>query len=267
MKFFAGKSKTALTLLAATILSLGALTACNKESATTSTSTKQDVAQPYNQGSTNVSTTEDLKNVSELAILVLSDLKTQLNLNDDELKAFAEGVNNFVNGKATTLTDEQGQALNTYLNARAQKVMLEALAVQAEANGKAGEEAMEKFLSDNPNAVKDESGIAYIIEEQGKGAQIRATDTVKVKYKGSFVDGRVFDQNQEGVEFPLNGVIPGFSEAITKLNVGGKIVVLIPPALAYGERGNQAIPPRSTLQFEIEVLDAKPQASTAPATK
>ncbi|RIY34303.1 FKBP-type peptidyl-prolyl cis-trans isomerase [Psittacicella gerlachiana] len=273
MKLFAGKTKSALTLVAATILALGTLTACNKETtqaqaSTTQTTQAQTANNQTKEGDQSVTATaEDLKNVSELAILVVNDLKTQLNLTDDELKAFAEGVQKFVSGSATELNQEQAQALTTYLNARAQKVMLDNLAVQAEANGKAGKEAMEKFAKDHPNAVKDESGIIYVIENQGKGEKIRATDTVKVKYKGSFVDGRVFDENQEGVEFPLNGVIPGFSEAITKLNVGGKILVLIPPQLAYGERGNQAIPPRSTLQFEIEVLSAKPEASTAPASK
>ncbi|RIY31320.1 hypothetical protein CJP74_07645 [Psittacicella melopsittaci] len=273
MKLFAGKRKTALTLLAASVIALGTLTACNKEDNTTaasSSTTTQAVAnnqQTNNEGQTVTATAEDLKYVKQLPQLMLTDLKTQLGLTDEELKAFAEGVNDYVNGKATELSQEDTQALITYLNGRAQKVMTENLAKQAEENRKVGAEAIEKFLADNKDAVKDETGFAYLIEKQGDGEKVRATDTVNVKYKGSFVDGRVFDQNDKGVEFPLSGVIPGFRDAITKLNVGGKIIAYLPPELAYGEQGNQAIPPASTLVFEIEVVSAKPQAAEAPAKK
>ncbi|MFC6277362.1 FKBP-type peptidyl-prolyl cis-trans isomerase [Psittacicella hinzii] len=271
MKFFTGKSKTALTLLAASILGLGLLSACNKDqantnsgSSTASVQSSQTSTQEDSKVSEKITTAEDLQNISDLAVFVLTDLKTQLELSDEELKSFVASANKFVDGSAKTLSEDEAKKLNGYLTARAQKVMLANLQKQAEVNGKAGEEAIAKFLADNPNAVKDESGIVYVIENPGKGEQVRATDTVKVKYKGSFVDGRVFDQNDQGIEFPLNGVIPGFSQAITKLKVGGKILVLIPPALAYGEQGNQAIPPRSTLQFEIEVLSRTPEA---PAKK
>lgn len=100
-----------------------------------------------------------------------------------------------------------------------------------------------------------ESGLQMQTLVEGTGKQPQEADKVKVNYKGSLVDGTVFDQG-EGVEFPLNGVVKGFKEALLNMKVGGKAIATMPSDLAYGDRGaGQNIAGGSTLQFEIELLE------------
>jgi len=113
------------------------------------------------------------------------------------------------------------------------------------------------------NAVKEgvvtlESGLQIQTLVEGTGKQPADGDKVKVNYKGSLIDGTVFDQN-EGSEFPTNGVVKGFKEALLSMKVGSKIIATMPSDLAYGDRGAGAnIPGGATLQFEIELLDVIP---------
>lgn len=113
-------------------------------------------------------------------------------------------------------------------------------------------------------AQKTESGLHYIIEREGNGASPTGEDVVKVHYKGSLMDGKVFDSSYERGEpitFPLNRVIPGWQEAVPLLKEGGKGIFLIPSAIAYGERGaGQNIPPNSVLRFEVELLKVMSEA-------
>jgi len=106
-----------------------------------------------------------------------------------------------------------------------------------------------------------ENGLQYQVIKAGDGAQPKAADTVEVHYHGTLVDGSVFDSSvQRGTpaSFPLNGVIPGFREAITRMKTGGKWKVVMPSELAYGEKGAPPkIGPNETLIFEIELLGIK----------
>ena len=117
-------------------------------------------------------------------------------------------------------------------------------------------------------AVKTPSGMVYIEQKKGTGASPKATDTVKVHYKGTLVDGKTFDSSYERGEpaqFPLNGVIPCWTEGVQKMTVGGKAKLVCPPDLAYGERGSPpVIPPAATLVFEVELLEVA-AAAAAPA--
>ncbi len=110
-----------------------------------------------------------------------------------------------------------------------------------------------------PGAVKTPSGMVYIEQKKGTGASPKATDTVKVHYKGTLVDGKVFDSSYdrgEPAQFPLNGVIPCWTEGVQKMAVGGKAKLICPPAIAYGDRGSPpVIPPGATLVFEVELLE------------
>lgn len=103
---------------------------------------------------------------------------------------------------------------------------------------------------------KTESGLHYIIEEEGSQIRPVATSTVTMSYKGYLTDGTVFDENS-GIDFLLNGVIAGWTEGVQLFKKGGKGILIIPCTLGYGEQNRTRIPPGSVLIFEIEVLDVK----------
>jgi FKBP-type peptidyl-prolyl cis-trans isomerase FklB len=102
------------------------------------------------------------------------------------------------------------------------------------------------------------SGLQYEVLAQGEGAKPAATDTVRVHYHGTFIDGSVFDSSVlrgEPAQFPVNGVIKGWVEALQLMPVGSKWKLYVPHHLAYGEQGAGSIPPCSTLVFEVELLE------------
>ena len=107
-------------------------------------------------------------------------------------------------------------------------------------------------------AVVTASGLVYRSLKDGNGASPKASDKVKVHYRGTFPDGKEFDSSykrNEAIEFPLNGVIPCWTEGVQRMKVGGKAKLTCPSAIAYGERGaGGVIPPNATLLFEVELL-------------
>lgn len=140
----------------------------------------------------------------------------------------------------------------------------------------------ERYLADNKakkGIVTTPSGLQYEVIKKGDGATPVATDVVRVHYKGTFVNGKTFDSSYdrgEPAEFPLNGVIKGWTEGIALMPVGSKYIFTIPQELGYGEMGTRdgSIAPKSTLVFEVELLDivtppaapeGLPEAEEAPA--
>jgi FKBP-type peptidyl-prolyl cis-trans isomerase FkpA len=111
-----------------------------------------------------------------------------------------------------------------------------------------------------PGTVKTDSGLIYRELTPGTGASPKATDTVKVNYRGTLVNGTEFDSSykrNEPAQFPLNGVIPCWTEGVQKMKVGGKSMLICPSTIAYGDtaRPGSPIPGGATLIFEIELLD------------
>ncbi len=120
---------------------------------------------------------------------------------------------------------------------------------------KAQKEALDKMFA---GAIATPSGLRYMVEKEGTGASPAATDNVTVHYTGMFLDGKVFDssvQRGQPATFGLNQVIKGWTEGVQLMKEGAKYKFIIPPGLAYGEQGYPgAIPPNSTLIFEIELI-------------
>ena len=113
-----------------------------------------------------------------------------------------------------------------------------------------------KYIADNHlNAKRTESGLYYVIQETGTGKQPTASSEVTVAYKGYFTNKEVFDQSDaSGISFPLQNVIPGWTEGIQYFKEGGKGILLIPSELGYGDGGGGKIPGGSVLVFEIHLI-------------
>ena len=109
-----------------------------------------------------------------------------------------------------------------------------------------------------PGAKVTASGLVFRSLQDGQGASPVATDKVKVHYRGTFPDGKEFDSSfkrNQPIDFPLNAVIPCWTEGVQLMKVGGKAKLTCPPAIAYGARGaGGVIPPNATLQFEVELI-------------
>ena len=109
--------------------------------------------------------------------------------------------------------------------------------------------------------VTTASGLVYESLKEGTGESPKATDTVKVHYKGTLLDGKEFDSSYkrgEPTEFPLNRVIPCWTEGVQRMKPGGKAKLTCPPGIAYGERGaGGVIPPNATLNFEVELVSVR----------
>ena len=168
-------------------------------------------------------------------------------LNYQDIAAGIEDVLTHTQPKITY--QEAQQVLNTFFQELEQKI-----AGAAKADG-------EKFLAENAKreGVKvTPSGLQYEILEPSLGQKPKATDTVRVHYEGTLIDGTVFDSSYkrgESISFPLNGVIKGWTEGLQLMSIGSKYKFFIPYQLAYGERGaGQSIPPYAALIFTVELL-------------
>ena len=177
-------------------------------------------------------------------------------------------INGFVdsvNGKSA-INQEEIQALLTNLDATMKAKQQEKAVADAEASLAEGQ----KFLDENAKkegVVVTESGIQYQVLVEGEGEKPAATDTVKVHYKGTFLNGEEFDSSykrNQPATFPLNRVIAGWTEGVQLMSVGSKYKFTIPSDLAYGPNGNPPrIPGNSVLEFEIELLEIQ-KAAEAP---
>lgn len=181
----------------------------------------------------------------------------------------ARGIDESMRGAPSAISAEEAQRLMTNFQKGTQE--------RFEKRQKELEEKSKTYLESNKIAagVKvTESGLQYKVVRAAEGAKPTPEDTVRVHYKGSLVDGSVFDSSYERgepAEFPVKAVIKGWQEGLQLMQVGSKYQLVIPGSLAYGERG---APPKigknATLVFEIELLDivkAAPAAPAAPTAK
>ena len=178
-------------------------------------------------------------------------------MNWDEL---LRGLKDYVHAKGdpmdSTFVDQfkvNPQVINEVLDGFLMKRRDYAIAL----NKEKGDNYMEQFLKE-AGAQRSESGLGYKIIEPGSDKRaVHELDTVWVNYKGTKLDGTVFDQN-ENFSFTLQQVIPGWSEGVQKIGEGGKVQLVIPADLAYGEYGNNRIEPNATLLFDIDLLKVGP---------
>ena len=186
------------------------------------------------------------------------DFKAQnIEVNPDLL---ARGIKDAISDSKPLLTEEEIQeAVGTFQQER----MAEAEAMAKEMGEKNLKEG-EAFLQENAKregVVALPSGLQYEVIEEGTGKSPKPGDEVTVHYRGTLVDGTVFDSSYERgepVTFPVEGVIPGWTEALQLMKEGAKWKLFIPPALAYGERGaGQVIGPNATLLFEVELISVQ----------
>jgi FKBP-type peptidyl-prolyl cis-trans isomerase len=184
-----------------------------------------------------------------LGVLFATNMKSE-GMNEINSDALASGFAAVMNDNATMEADEADALVRTAMTA-----------VKEEAS-KAAKAEGEAFLAEN--AKNDginvtESGLQYRHETEGTGENPGPTDKVTVHYKGTLLDGTEFDSSYkrgEPISFPLNGVIPGWTEGLQLMKVGGKTTFYIPQELAYGARPNPGgpIPPYAALIFEVELL-------------
>ncbi len=170
---------------------------------------------------------------------------------DVDLNVIMRGIKDGFGGGNALMTDDQVKETYTaFQQERIQKVKAEGDAFLAANKKKDG-------------VITMASGLQYKIIKNGSGKTPRDTDSVTVNYRGTFINGNVFDQGQ-GTTLNVNGVIPGWTEALKLMKEGSKWELFIPANLAYGERGTPGIPPNSVLLFEVELLSVHKGQSSSP---
>lgn len=181
---------------------------------------------------------------------------------DLDIDALIYGMRDAEAGKTPALSDEEMAQAVQELQAQLQSDKLAELQAMAAANLEEGKAFLEANAA-KEGVITTDSGLQYIVLEEGSGASPTAEDTVKTHYEGRLIDGTVFDSSYERGEpatFPVSGVIPGWTEALQLMKEGAKWQLYVPAELAYGEtpRGPH-IEPNSTLIFDIELLDINPE--------
>jgi FKBP-type peptidyl-prolyl cis-trans isomerase FkpA len=192
--------------------------------------------------------TDEEKTIYAVGLSIAKSL-SRLDLSPQEVQIVTRAITDSAAGKPAEDLAEWGPKIQPLSQARASRVL--------EKQKAAATAYLDKAASE-PGAVKTESGLVYRDVTPGTGASPKTTDTVKVNYRGTLLDGTEFDSSykrNEPASFQLNGVIPCWTEGMQKMRVGGKAVLVCPSNLAYGDQGNSDIPGGATLIFEVELLD------------
>jgi len=193
-------------------------------------------------------TTDDEKTIYALGLSMYRSLG-QFDLSPAELEIVKRALTDAAAGKPALDVNTWTPKIGAMAGTRSARV--------AEKEKTASKAYLAKAAAE-PGAVKTESGMIYRQLRAGTGASPKASDTVKVNYRGTLTNGTEFDSSykrNEPAQFPLTGVIKCWTEGVQKMKVGGKAQLVCPSDLAYGDRGNPSIPGGATLIFEIELLD------------
>jgi FKBP-type peptidyl-prolyl cis-trans isomerase FkpA len=192
--------------------------------------------------------TDEEKTLYAVGLVMARSLR-QFDLSAVEVEFIRRAIADAVAGKPAVELDEWGPKIQALVNERGGRIMAREKDASAAYLAKAAAAA---------GAVKTETGIVYAETTAGTGPSPAATDRVKVHYRGTLINGTEFDSSyarNEPAVFPLNGVIRCWTEGVQRMKVGGKARLTCPSDLAYGDRGNEAIPGGAALVFEIELLE------------
>ncbi len=192
--------------------------------------------------------TDDEKIIYSLGLSISRSLG-QFDLSPAELEFVKQALTDAAAGKPAVELETWGPKIQGLATARAERITQKQKEASADFLKKAATEA---------GASKTESGLIYRELTPGSGKSPVASDTVKVHYRGTLVDGTEFDSSykrNEPAEFPLGNVIKCWTEGVQKMKVGGKSLLVCPSDLAYGDQGRPGIPGGATLVFTIELLD------------
>lgn len=205
--------------------------------------------------------TDDDKTLYTVGLSISRNL-APFDLSPSELAVVEAGIADGVaNNKPKADPETYAPKINTLLHARMER--------QAAAEKKEAESFLAKALAEK-GAQKQTSGLIYTELKAGDGRQPKANDKVKVNYKGTLRDGTVFDSSEahgEAAEFPLNGVIPCWTEGLQLMKEHGKSKLVCPSELAYADRGAPPkIKPGAPLVFEVELLEVMPGAAPEPGS-
>lgn len=183
-----------------------------------------------------------------------------------DIASLKRGLDDAMGGAQLAMTDEEREQIHQLV---AERVQAKAV-VDRQAKSDAAKAKGEAFLAENgkrEGVTTTASGLQYEVQAPGEGTSPKASDSVTVHYRGTLIDGTEFDSSiarGEPVTFPLDGVIPGWTEGVQLMKPGAKFKFVIPAALAYGERGaGQAIGPNETLIFDVELLSVGEPADSA----
>jgi FKBP-type peptidyl-prolyl cis-trans isomerase FklB len=214
-------------------------------------------------GQSGTLTTDKQKESYALGMRIAHQLKSQpVDLDQD---ALVQGFKDEFSGGKMQLTDDQAETLLKQLSAEANAQEQAQQQKAAEANMKEGQDFLAANKSKEGVTVLP-SGLQYKVETAGTGPKPTAADTVVCNYRGTFIDGKEFDNSYkrgQPVSFPVGGVIKGWTEALQLMPVGSKWQLFIPSDLAYGPSGRGGvIGPNQTLIFEVELLSIKGKQAT-----
>jgi FKBP-type peptidyl-prolyl cis-trans isomerase FklB len=268
--------------ISALLITAMAIGAAGAQQAPASTTTKPQTATPTKKATTGSTaakstaaapvalTTQKQKQSYAVGMSLGEILKSRdVDPADIDMLVLTRALRDALANKKPALTEEQFKTVMGAYTAELGKRRT----VKEEAESKKNKAEGDAYLATNktkPGVTVLPSGLQYKVLVQGNGPKPTASDSVVCNYKGTFVDGKEFDSSYkrgEQATFPVTGVIKGWTEALQLMPVGSKWELVIPPDLAYGERGRGAqMPPNSTLVFEVELVKIAEKEKPAPET-